>query len=323
MKKMMTIVALMCAVTFQVNAQNSDEQLQKKALEVVLEAAKEADANPTDGRKQYVAAAGFNMDLLCDKVDLDRALAYANKALQIAESQTVLKDTLMGHTCLTLGSIYLKKRELEKAYDFYEKGLKAFEQELGRYDPVTICQKLKIGFDIMMSIDVRYGSLFIQQAFLDSERVPVEKRLKNMTEIMALYDLAIEFLVADISNKMWNGLPIVFFEGKRYFMVETPEWNMEQPVVGWLVPKLRLALQGKDAKKEGDIVLIETDDRNATPRIIKSDATVKPQFEVNFSQDANDEHALSVPAESARLMFVYGTGYHEILAKYREFKAGK
>ncbi len=81
MKKMMTIVALMCAVTFQVNAQNSDEQLQKKALEVVLEAAKEADANPTDGRKQYVAAAGFNMDLLGDKVDLDRALAYANKAL--------------------------------------------------------------------------------------------------------------------------------------------------------------------------------------------------------------------------------------------------
>lgn len=313
----------MCAVAFQANAQNNEEELQKKALEVALEAAKEADENPTDGRKQYVAAAGFSMDLLGDKVDLDRALDYANKALKIAELQPVLKDTLMGQTCLTLGSIYLKKREIEKAYDYYEKGLKAFEQELGRYDPVTIYQKLKIGFDIMMSINVRYGSIFIQQAFLDSERVPAEKRLKNMTEIMALYDLAIEFLIADISNKMWNGLPIVFFEGKRYFMVETPEWNMEQPVVGWLVPKLKLVLQGKDAKKEGNIVLIETDDKNAAPRVIKSDATVKPQFEVNFSQDMNDKHALSVPAESARLMFVLGTGYNEILTKYREFKSDK
>lgn len=235
----------------------------------------------------------------------------------------MLKDTLLGYTCLTLGSIYRKKREIEKSYDYFEKGLKAFEQELGRYDPITIYQKLRIGFDIMMTIDVRYGSIFIQQAFLDSERVPADKRLKNMDNISALYDFAAEFLTADITNRMWNGLPIVVFEGKRYFMVETPDWNMERPVVGWLVPKIRQMLQGKEAKTEGDIVLIEVDDKNAAPRLIKSDADVKPKYEVSFALDSNDNHALSVPAESARLMFIQESGYHEILAKYREFRAKK
>ena len=155
----------------------------------------------------------------------------------------------------------------------------------------------------------------------DEHNDELREQLKKMMTIVALM-CAVTFQVnAQNSDEQLQkkALEVVL----EAAMVETPEWNMEQPVVGWLVPKLRLALQGKDAKKEGDIVLIETDDRNATPRIIKSDATVKPQFEVNFSQDANDEHALSVPAESARLMFVYGTGYHEILAKYREFKAGK
>ena len=70
MKRIIIIVALLCTVTFQVNAQNVDEQLQKATLEAVLEAAKEADMNPSDGRKQYVAAAGFNMDMLGDKVTL-------------------------------------------------------------------------------------------------------------------------------------------------------------------------------------------------------------------------------------------------------------
>lgn len=323
MKRIMAMVALICAVTFQMSAQNSNELLQQAALKVVQEAAKAADKAPKDGRKQYVAAAGFCMDLLGDKADLDRALIYANKALKIAESQRVLKDTLMGYTCLTLGSIYQKKHELEKAYDYYERGLKAFEQELGRYDPVTISQKLKVGFDIMMSIDIRHGSIFIQQAFLDSERAPADKRLKNLENVTALYDLAIEFLTADVSNRMWNGLPIVFFEGKRYIMVETPEWNVEQPVVGWLVPKLRPMLQGRAIETKGDIVLFDIDNVNAEPRVIPSDAAVKPQFEVLFSQDEKDKHALNVPEESARIMFIQEAGYNQILAKYRAYKAAK
>ena len=328
MKKITAIVALMCAIAFQTNAQNNDqdndqnnaEELQKEALKGVLEFAKEADEHPEDGRKQYLAAFGYSWDALGDKMDLDRALTYANRALEIANSQTVLKDTLKGLTCLTLGSIYLKKRDIVKSYDYLEMGLKAIEEELGRYNPATIAYKISIGFQVMTNIDPRYGSIFIQQAFLDNERTAPENRLKNMENISAVYDLAIEFLMADITNRMWNGLPIVPFEGKHYIMVETPEWNIEQPVVGWLVPKIRKLLQGQNDETDGDIVLFDIDDKNAPPRVIKADAPSKPQYNVYFFRDEKDPHAIVVPDESARLMFIQKEGYDEVLAKYREFK---
>lgn len=323
MKRIMTLVALLCAITFQVNAQNDTEEMQKVAIKATEELAKEADKNPKNGKKQLVAAEALLWDVLGDKLDFDRALTYANRALKIAESQQQLQDTLMGRTCSALGYIYLKKQNFENAIDYYEKGLTAFEQELGRYDPVTIYQKLQIGYMIMITFDARRGSLFVQQAFLDSERAPIEKRLKNLENLSALYELAIDFLTADITLRMQRGLPLITLEGKKYFILETPEWNIEQPIVGWLVPKiLQPSLQNRE-EPDGNIILLDDQDPNADLRVIKPDDPERPNFEVSFSLDTTDHQTIIMDDSNARLLFFQEPLFNHILDKYRAFKSAQ
>ena len=320
MKRIITLVALISAIAFPVNAQNDLEELQKEVIKRVEDLIKEADKNPKNGKKQIVAAEALCWDDLGDKLDYDRALIYANRALKIAETQPVLKDTLMGSTCSALGYIYQKKQNLENALDYYEKALNAYEQELGRYDPVTIYHKLQTGYMIMLTFDARRGSLFIQQAFLDSERAPAEKRLKNLENISAVYELAIDFLTADITLRMQRGLPLITFEGKKYFILETPEWNMEQPIVGWLVPQIMRPSLQKEEKPDGDIILLDDEDPNADLRVIKPDDPERPNFEVSFSLDATDRQTIIMDDSNARILFFQEPLFNQILTKYREFK---
>ena len=96
----MTIVALMCAVAFQMNAQTTNvEKLQKEIEQKV----KQADKNPKNGKMQYQAAMALINNELEEKKDFDRALTYANRALKIAREHPAPQDTLLGLSCMSLG----------------------------------------------------------------------------------------------------------------------------------------------------------------------------------------------------------------------------
>ena len=66
MKRIMTIVALMCAVAFQVNAQN---EVVEKALKDAEEKVRLADKNQKNGKMQLQAAEALINDELGDKKD--------------------------------------------------------------------------------------------------------------------------------------------------------------------------------------------------------------------------------------------------------------
>lgn len=114
MKRLMIIVALIGAVAFNANAQSKVEELLKAAEK----AAMLADQNPQDGLKQLEAAKALAKDSLEDKLDIDRSMIYANKALAIAKAQTELKDTLLGNAYLMLGQLYLRKQDIANAFDY-------------------------------------------------------------------------------------------------------------------------------------------------------------------------------------------------------------
>ena len=98
-KVMLTIVALMCAVTFQMNAQNNVEKLPK----MIEQKVKLADKHQKDGKMQLEAAYALIEDSLGEKRDFDRALTYATRALKIAQERPAPKDTLLALTCQALG----------------------------------------------------------------------------------------------------------------------------------------------------------------------------------------------------------------------------
>lgn len=78
--RLVLTVFFCCAMVTVVNAQNT----QKQALKHLEKTAALADKNPTNGKMQYEAAMACIADVLGEKMNLDRALSYANRALKIA-----------------------------------------------------------------------------------------------------------------------------------------------------------------------------------------------------------------------------------------------
>jgi len=281
-----------------------------------------ADKNPTNGKMQLKAGQALIWDDLGEKADPERSMVYANRALKIAEEQIVLQDTLKGETYLLLSELNMMKGDSKKAFEYVEKGLEAISQELGRYDRWTIYKKIYVGYLTMMYLDTRRGSLMIQQAFLDSEMIPQEKRIQNLKELTVLYEMALEHSMADLANKMKHGAPLVVFEGRRYIMLETGSWNIEKPLVGWLMPTIMDQLQGKKEETDEeykDVILCDFDDIRLPLRVIKSNDKNRPEFKVSFSLNPSDTSHLNIPEDNSLLWFLDEAGYNKVLEKYHTF----
>lgn len=312
MKRLVTIVALMSAFMFQANAQVSVEQ----ALKDAEEQAKLADKNPKDGKQQYNAAVRFYSDALGDKKDLDRALTYANRALEIAKAQPVPADTLMGLTCYAIGSIYLQMQDYEKAQDYMFKALDGFEQELGRYDPVTNGTKLVVA-SMMIGLQPLRAFPRIMDAFVDNSIAPEDKRIQNMYEANIAEEFALEFIIAEYTDRYRYALPLITYEGKRYLVVETNEWSMEKPLVGWMVPSL-VETDIAAEKSENDRLVL-CDDNNHF-KVLTGEERHKVNLIFNFKHYVGNPRQLECNPEDARIMFFQPNDYNEILTAYREFK---
>lgn len=281
MKRIVTIVALTCAVAFQVSAQNTVEENKKMVstnLQMAEQTVKLADANPTDGQKQYAAATALVGIAVNTDGHYDRAISYAHKAIEIAKAQKEQKDTLLANTYSLLSNIYLMQGSVDNGCDFMELSVDAAEEELGRYDPVTIYNRLKTGLTLISIYpDTRRGFLQVMQAFYDNDKAPVNKRIKNMDQFNIRFSLAMEQMMTAYANGNRYAIPVVMKDGEKYYMVQTRDWHIGQPLANWLSPNMlrsedeRLAHRGENivlmndkgefrrlSKEEGQKVLLET-----------------------------------------------------------------
>ena len=281
MKRIVTIVALTCAVAFQVSAQNTVEENKKMVstnLQMAEQTVKLADANPTDGQKQYAAATALVGIAVNTDGHYDRAISYAHKAIEIAKAQKEQKDTLLANTYSLLSNIYLMQGSVDNGCDFMELSVDAAEEELGRYDPVTIYNRLKTGLTLISIYpDTRRGFLQVMQAFYDNDKAPVNKRIKNMNQFNIRFSLAMEQMMTAYANGNRYAIPVVMKDGEKYYMVQTRDWHIGQPLANWLSPNMlrsedeRLAHRGENivlmndkgefrrlSKEEGQKVLLET-----------------------------------------------------------------
>ena len=316
MKRIMTIVALMCAVAFQANAQN---EVVEKALKDAEEKVRLADKNPKNGKMQLRAAEALLNDELGDKKDLDRALTYAERAQKIAEKQTVLKDTLLGLTYYHLTMIYLGKKDWEKTFNYGEKAMDALEKELGRHNPLTNGTKLIFG-GIMMGAQPVRAFPYIQEAFYDNAFTPENERIENMDEANILQELALEFLIEDYTKRFRYALPMITYEGKKQLLVQTDDWNMERPLVGWMASRL-LDTDEESEKTKGDDIILCDDSLKFT--VIPYEERKKFEFVFNFRQKFKTPRKLDFNENEARIWFLNPDYYKNLLTAYREFKKEK
>ena len=312
----MTIMALICAVAFQVNAQTTNVE---DLLKTIEQKVKQADKHPKDGKMQLTAAYAILSDSLSGNRDWDRALNYANRAMKIAVEHPAPQDTLLGLSYEALGMIYLGKEDMATALDFYEMALDAFDVELGRFDPVTNGTKLIYGW-LMTAAQPSRGFPKILEAIYDNERAPQDKRIKNMDQANITLEAALEMLLAEQTQRFRYALPMLYIDGKKYFIVQTSKWNIERPIVGWMAQGLMPSEAKDDAAKDDDSILIGDDGQFLVLTEADKD---KRQMLFNFNYSRLNRHYLQFNDGEARIMFFSPDVYNQILTKYREFKSNK
>lgn len=318
MKKILTtliIAILCCAMTTTVHAQDKVEQ----ALKLAEQKAKFADENMENGKVQYEAAVSFISDDLGEKKDLDRALTYANRAFKIAQEHPAPQDTLKGLTCYALGMIYMWKQSWENCFDYMEMAMDAFQEELGRYDPVTNGTKLVYGYFMAGAQPLRAFPL-IQQAFTDNSMAPQNKRIENMDKAFIAQSMALEMLIADYTKRMSHAVPAVIHEGKSYYVIQTKDWNMERPLVGWTVPSM-LRTDAENASFKGDDLILCDD--NFQLFVVPEEEKEKYNLNFSFLHQVRNPRQLQIKDGSSYIWFLNDQSYNDILKKYREFKSKK
>ena len=315
MKRIITIVALICAVTFQVNAQNTAEENKKNAEQAM----KLADENPDDGLKQYAAAAALTNVAIDDKSKCEQALAYAQKALKIAQAQKELKDTLLANSYSLIGNIYMLQRNVDNACDYMELSIDAVEKEFGRYDPVTVYYRLKSGLNIIsLYPDTRRGFLHIMQAFYDNDKAPADKRIKNLEQLNIRFNLAMEQMLAAYTNMNRNGVPVVMKDGVVNLIVQTRDWHIGQPLVNWLTPNM---LRSEEEKKAhwGEGLILMTDNGEFHRLTKEEGQKVELMFPPFFLNTNSNE--MEITPGASFLFYLNPQSYEETVKRFEEFKS--
>ncbi len=313
MKRIITITALLCAFAFQVNAQTPDAEKQQKEI---TQKVKQADKHPKNGKLQLNAAHAFLSDTLNFHRYVDRALTYANRALKIAQEHPAPQDTLLALSYETLGMIYwLGKQDMATAVDYFEMAIDAYEVELGRFDPVTNGSKLIYGW-MMTAAQPSRGFPKIMEAFADNERAPQDKRIRNMEHANISVEVALEMLIAEQTQRFRYALPMVYIDGKKYYIVQTGTWNMESPIVGWMAPGMMTTEADDDTT---DDTILCSDDGQFT--VLTEADEDKRQLLFNFKYTRNNRQYLQFNDGEARIWFFNPDVYNHILTKFREFKA--
>ena len=305
MKRIVTIVALTCAVAFQVNAQNTVEENEKMVrahLQMAEQTVKLADENPTDGQKQYAAAQALVGVAVNTGGQYDRAISYAHKALEIAN---------------LLSDIYLMQGSVDNSCDFMELAVDAIEEQLGRYDAVTIYSRFKTGLTLISIYpDTRRGFLHVMQAFYDNDKAPFNKRIKNLAQFNIRFSLAMEQMLTAYANGNRYAVPVVMLEGEKYYMVQTRDWHIGQPLANWLSPNMLRSQEESLAHRGEDVILMK--EMGEFRRLSKEEAQKVTLETPGFMLNASSREIETAPSASY-LWYLEPQVYNDTVERFEEF----
>ena len=321
MKKIiMTLAAVLCCATTVVNAQNTVEENKKMVstnLQMAEQTVKLADENPTDGQKQYAAATALTSIAANTDGQYDRAISYAHKALEIAKAQKEQKDTLLANTYSLLGNIYLMQGSVDNACDFMELSVDAAQEQLGRYDAVTIYSRLKTGLTLISIYpDTRRGFLHVMQAFYDNDKAPVNKRIKNMDQFNIRHNLAMEQMLTAYTNANRYAVPVFMMDGEKYYIVQTRDWHIGQPLVNWLSPNMLRSQEEREAHMGENIVIMN--DKGEFRRLSKEEGQKALLETPNFWINTNSRELETAPS-AGYLWYLQPQVYNDTVKRFEEF----
>ena len=206
MKKfMMTLAAVLCCTmtTTVVNAQEAESPVKKgESL------AKAADDDPQDWKKQYDAAY-FYLNEVNGTPDPKQVEKYATRALGIAQSQTVKRDTILGKSLELMAGLGMCNKNVEQTIGYYDQAIRAYVDELGYENAaipprIAFLASMKWLFYSMGAYplgDADAAKSF-REAFMLNNTLPEGQRAKGMEDAMTIFAISHETLMVEHKQLM-------------------------------------------------------------------------------------------------------------------------
>ena len=235
MKKiLMTLAAVLSCVmaTTVVNAQEAEPPIKKGER-----LAKAADDAPQDWRKQYDAAE-FYLNQSDGTPNTILGEKYATRALEIAKSQIVKRDTILGKSFELMSALGMYNKNYDQMVGYYDQAIRAYVDELGYQNaaiPPRIAFLASLKWLLHSSGAYAYGDAeavrSLREAFLLNNQLPEGQRAEGMEDAETIYALSLETLMAEhrqlMKDKVWLWTDQA--DGKTYIILAFDDWTVEQP----------------------------------------------------------------------------------------------
>ena len=210
---------------------------------------------------------------------------------------------------------------VDNACDFMELSVDAAEEQLGRYDAGTIYNRLKTGLTLISIYpDTRRGFLHVMQAFYDNDKAPINNRIKNMDQFTIRFNLAMEQMLTAYANGNRYAIPVVTMDGEKYYMVQTRDWHIGQPLANWLSPNMLRSQEEREAHKGENIVLMN--DKGEFRRLSKEEGQKVALETPSFMFNATSREIVSAP-NATYLWYLQPQIYNDTVKRFEEFISKK
>lgn len=306
----MTVVALI-SMTLSASAQQV-ENITGEQL------AKAADAAPQDWQKQFDAAKCFLET--GDSANVVKAEKYATRALEIAQAQTVKRDTILGKSLEMMSFIGSCQKNFDKMIGYYDMAIRAYVDELGYQNaaiPPRIAAMASSKFLLAFGGVYGYGDVdavkSLREAFWLNEQLPEGQRAEGLEQAETIFAFAHEMMMAEqkrlMKDKVWQWTNAT--DGKTYTIVGFDEWTLEQPDGFFATMIYNTQNAGGDTKDKHHLLMMDEQGNI-------SEYHGEFVYQINFNVKANTYRLTD--STNLRLVSIPAERRQQIIEAVRAFK---
>lgn len=247
MRKLILLAALFCMAATSMNAQTEEPE---SKIGKMLRLTKTADENPTDWKAQ-LEAGHFLLDKENGMYNQSQAGKYYDRLYHLAtDYNKEIPDSVIQETVMMLMTVASDKKNIDKAL-FY-------------VDEMEHAQKVgvEINDDVLNALAF-WGAIY---SMMKENPAKTLSYMMNFREQLTKKDtpgieytdaftaIAFEQMIGKYRDLFGDKVIELTFDGKKYYMIAFNDWNIERPLMGWMVKSGNpLLLYGEDGKVYDDI----------------------------------------------------------------------
>ena len=285
------MVALLCAVAFQVNAQTEETE---SKTEKFFRLTKAADENPKDWKAQ-LEVGHFLLDKENGMYNMSKATTYYERLYHLAtDYNKEIPDSVIREVGVTLMTTASDRKNIDKALFYADEMLRA--EKVG----VNIEDNFFYSF---ATIGYMYNLMKNDFAkslpyMMDIRERMNKNNLQGIEHMDVTTAMIFEHLMGKYKEMFGDKLVEMIMDGKKYIMVGKGDWNIEKPFMGWLLGA------------EGSSTLLCDEDGK-----VHDDIHGQMEYGFKFTKDA------VVPQEGTnmRLITVTPERRQQLIAAYRNY----